>query len=183
MRFSLVRMLVLVILAALLLFFDFITKAACYYLLPLASMGFEGISVFQNFLGVDCSIDLVMNRGAAWGLLSHFQVPLLIFRIFLILGMLGYLFLKEHRPIIEWPMTLVCAGAIGNVADYFLYGSVVDFIHLNFWGYHFPLFNLADMCITCGIAWLMLLNFRKKQHQVAAESPRHSLDSKTRLSS
>ncbi|MBS0646594.1 MAG: signal peptidase II [Verrucomicrobia bacterium] len=163
MNLAMLRVISLFLLAFLLLFVDFISKAACFYLLPLASMGFEGIVVFKNFLGVDFLIQLVLNKGAAWGLFAHFQIPLLIFRIVLILGMLYYLFFKEHPKYIEWPLMLICTGAIGNVVDFFLYGSVVDFLHFNLWGYHFPLFNIADVCITMGIAWLMLLTLLKKK--------------------
>ncbi|MBU6446833.1 MAG: signal peptidase II, partial [Verrucomicrobia bacterium] len=61
-----------------------------------------------------------------------------------------------------FPIWLVVTGAIGNVLDYCLYGHVIDFIHFTFWGYSFPIFNVADSCITIGILTLLLLPKQKK---------------------
>lgn len=163
MRSGVLRVLSLCVLALVLLFVDFSTKAICYHLLPLSAVGYKGISLFQNFLGIDASIHLLLNRGAAWGLFANFQIPLLILRIIVILCMLGYLCFKKHRPIVDWPMMLICTGAIGNVSDYFLYGSVVDFLHFNLWGYHFPLFNVADTLICIGVGWLLILSLCHKK--------------------
>jgi signal peptidase II len=47
---------------------------------------------------------------------------------------------------------LVTAGAVGNLYDRFRFGYVVDFLHLHYW----PVFNVADSCITIGalmLAW------------------------------
>jgi lipoprotein signal peptidase len=41
---------------------------------------------------------------------------------------------------------LVVAGALGNVTDRLARGFVVDFIHLRYW----PIFNVADVCVTIG---------------------------------
>jgi signal peptidase II len=38
-----------------------------------------------------------------------------------------------------------------------LYGHVVDFLHFTFWGYSFPIFNLADTYITLGVIGLLLM--------------------------
>jgi signal peptidase II len=46
-------------------------------------------------------------------------------------------------------------GAIGNVIDRFLYGSVVDFLDFHALGYHWPAFNVADSAISCGAVLLI----------------------------
>lgn len=139
------------------LFLDFFTKAYVYNVL--SSFDCQGplclpLSVFQNFLGIDFSINLTMNKGAAWGMFASFQPLLMIIRFLAIMGMLVYLFFFNRNDKIVFPILLVITGAIGNVIDFFLYGSVVDFIHFTFWGYHFPLFNVADSVITIGVIWL-----------------------------
>jgi len=47
---------------------------------------------------------------------------------------------------------MLLAGAVGNVADRVARGFVVDFIHLHYW----PVFNVADVLIVAGVAWLAL---------------------------
>ena len=145
----------------LLLFIDFFTKAYVYYLLPVMNYKniypYGGLGIFQNVLGIDFSICLTINRGAAWGLLADFQIFLLIIRMLVIVGMIFYLgFINKDKRAIA-PLFLLIAGAIGNVIDYFLYGFVIDFFQFNLWGYHFPVFNVADIAITTGVVWLFLV--------------------------
>ena len=53
---------------------------------------------------------------------------------------------------------LVLAGALGNLVDRLLHGCVVDFIHVHYGWFNFPVFNVADSAITVGAAgWIGLL--------------------------
>ena len=51
---------------------------------------------------------------------------------------------------LQWGALLVTAGAVGNLYDRIAFGYVVDFLHLHHW----PVFNVADSCITVGAAML-----------------------------
>lgn len=53
-------------------------------------------------------------------------------------------------------LALVLAGALGNVHDRILYGSVVDFIEVHIFSYHWPDFNVADSSIVIGACLLLL---------------------------
>jgi signal peptidase II len=53
-------------------------------------------------------------------------------------------------------LALVFAGALGNVHDRIAYGSVIDFIEVHIFSYHFPDFNVADSSIVTGACMLML---------------------------
>jgi len=53
-------------------------------------------------------------------------------------------------------LALVMAGAIGNVIDRVLLGSVVDFIQVWIGGWPFPSFNVADSAITVGAGFLII---------------------------
>jgi signal peptidase II len=53
-------------------------------------------------------------------------------------------------------LALVFAGALGNVHDRIAYGSVVDFIEVHIFTYHWPDFNVADSSIVVGACLLML---------------------------
>jgi signal peptidase II len=155
-----------------LLFLDFISKAYVYEVLSLkegcVGAYCSGIPVFYDFFGIDFQISLVINKGAAWGVLADFQIFLLILRIAVIFGIFIYLFFFNRNPHFDFPLIFVSAGAIGNVIDYFLYGYVIDFLHFSFWGYHFAIFNLADTFITIGVVWLFILGLftRKKKYKV-----------------
>lgn len=56
----------------------------------------------------------------------------------------------------SWALALILGGAIGNVIDRMLHGSVVDFIQLHWRGAAFPSFNVADSAITVGAVLLIL---------------------------
>jgi signal peptidase II len=60
-------------------------------------------------------------------------------------------------------LALVFAGALGNVHDRILYGSVVDFIEVHIFGYHWPDFNIADSSIVTGACLLMLDSLRPQK--------------------
>ena len=53
-------------------------------------------------------------------------------------------------------LTLILAGAAGNLYDRVVYGFVVDFLDVYVGAWHWPAFNVADSCITTGAALLLL---------------------------
>ncbi|MDE2237203.1 MAG: signal peptidase II, partial [Elusimicrobia bacterium] len=59
---------------------------------------------------------------------------------------------KDKDAWTRWGLLLVLGGALGNLYDRLAYGFVVDFIDLRVW----PVFNVADSCISVGAACLML---------------------------
>jgi signal peptidase II len=123
---------------------------------------YGGIAIFQNFLGIDFSLNYVSNKGAAWGMFAGFQEYLLYFR-FLIMGVIFvYLFNKKLSFFSRFALALILTGAIGNVIDFFVYGHVVDMFLFSFWGYLFPVFNIADSAIFCGVALLVLHSIFEK---------------------
>jgi signal peptidase II len=53
-------------------------------------------------------------------------------------------------------LALILGGALGNVHDRIAYGSVVDFIEVHIFQYHYPDFNIADSCVVVGACLLFL---------------------------
>jgi signal peptidase II len=104
--------------------------------------------------GVTLSFDRVVNTGIAWGFMSGHPGLLFILRGLIIVGLVGYILRKRS----SWPLYLILAGAIGNVIDYCLYGHVIDFIHFNFWGNTYGIFNIADSYITIGCLSLFVFS-------------------------
>ena len=128
---------------------------------------FHKICCFYDWLGLSCFIEYVVNRGAAWGFLSSMQLPLLCVRISLIAVMLVYLFFFRCPQLRHIPLMMVIGGAIGNVCDFFVYGHVVDMFHFTLLRLSFPVFNIADTAIFCGLAKLFMQNFFFKNKRLS----------------
>ena len=61
-------------------------------------------------------------------------------------------------------IALVLSGALGNAWDRFTIGVVVDFLDFHLGSYHWPAFNVADICICCGAAIVVLAEFFGKKN-------------------
>ncbi len=65
-------------------------------------------------------------------------------------GALVFALLKSKSKLFIIACSFIIAGAIGNAIDRILYGKVVDFISVFWQSYYFPIFNVADICISIG---------------------------------
>jgi signal peptidase II len=104
---------------------------------------------------------LVYNNGLCFGLfngsrwISQLLFPLLL----LVIIWLGRILLRVlDKPTGIW-LSLLLGGAVSNLVDRILRGTVVDFIDITIAGYHWPAFNLADSCILFGMTGLWLLDY------------------------
>ena len=151
---------------------DALLKAYVHFNIPVMSHSsylypYEGVGVFRNWQGIECSIVHVMNKGAAWGLFASLQQSLLYTRVAIIGGLLTYLIFVKGNGFLKLCLTLIVTGAIGNVIDYFVYGHVIDMFYLVFWGYSYPVVNIADSAIFSGIVLLVvqaLIQKNKSKH-------------------
>jgi signal peptidase II len=103
------------------------------------------------------------NEGAAFSLFANSTSPhtvrwaLIGFSLFAALVVLILMVRLGNRfTLATVALALIFAGALGNVHDRILYGSVVDFIEVHIFTYHWPDFNLADSSIVTGACLLML---------------------------
>ena len=113
---------------------------------------------------------LVYNRGAAFSFLSNaagWQRELFI-AIALVASAWIIFLLRRYRQqtLFCLALSLVLAGALGNVIDRILFGAVVDFLDFHAYGYHWPAFNVADSAITCGAALLVWDGFRPRKTEI-----------------
>jgi signal peptidase II len=83
-----------------------------------------------------------------WGLVCFSSVAALIVLVFIVR-------LADRITLTTFALALVFAGALGNVHDRIAYGSVVDFIEVHIFGYHWPDFNVADMAYIAGFCLLL----------------------------
>lgn len=151
-----------ILIALLVLAADALSKYLTHHYLPVMQRyslwyPYGGIPIFKNLWGIEFSISHQINTGAAWGMLSAYQMPLLYFRGLLIASLLIYMVFFNQQPAKRISFTLIIAGALGNVLDHYFYGHVVDMLHFVLWGYDFPVFNLADSAIFLGVACLLLV--------------------------
>ncbi|HAH06065.1 MAG TPA: signal peptidase II [Elusimicrobia bacterium] len=104
-------------------------------------------------------LSYVENTGAAWGMLQHNNALLIGVTVALLAALLH---LKRRWPKenlwAHYGMVLVAGGALGNLYDRLTLGCVVDFLDFLVW----PVFNVADSCITVG-AVLMAWGMREKK--------------------
>ena len=102
---------------------------------------------------------LVYNPGAAFSFLaqaSGWQRWLFTgFGIGAAAVMIWLMRKHAHQTVFSLALSLLLAGAIGNVIDRMTYGAVIDFIDVHYLGWHWPAFNIADSAITLGVVLLI----------------------------
>lgn len=109
---------------------------------------------------------LSFNRGAAFGL-GQGLTPFLVAGGMVLLGVLIAMGRTVPGPVGATAIGLVLGGSVGNLADRLFRpfdGAVVDFIDIGAW----PVFNVADIGITCGAVLLVLSTWERPRRDDAA---------------
>ena len=102
---------------------------------------------------------LIWNKGIAFGLLS-INESMIYNTITLIIGIIIVIILFmlwRNDNIQRYFLILIAGGALGNFYDRIIYTAVPDFIDLHFKGFHWFVFNVADIFITVGVLCLILV--------------------------
>ena len=117
---------------------------------------FLGSEIFSSkFL----NINLIWNDGIAFGLFSfekHFLYNFLTVFILIIILLIAYM-VKKNEGLKKYSLLMVLGGALGNVFDRLLNKSVPDFIDFHIGNFHWFIFNIADVFITIGVIFMILL--------------------------
>ena len=122
----------------------------------------ESLSVLPGFF----NLTLVYNTGAAFSLFQQYPALLLVITLALLTGLLTYASKKTHYTLIEClGLGLVIGGAFGNLADRLMMAKVVDYLDMVL--IHWPIFNLADAFIFCGICLLLIHHLQHLDKQTA----------------
>lgn len=121
----------------------------------------SSIKIINNIL----ELTYVENNGAAFGILQGKQTFFYILTGFVLLFII-YIFVKKpfnkHYLLLNISLLLIFSGACGNFIDRLTNRFVIDFIY--FVPINFPVFNFADVMITCGTALLFLGIFTVYKH-------------------
>jgi signal peptidase II len=104
-------------------------------------------------------LEYTENHDVAFSLLRSMHIPGRP-HVFFVLAALGAVFVaaawwrrrREATSMEHLGWSLTMAGAVGNMVDRIVRGYVIDFIHLKHW----PVFNVADALVVCGVILLML---------------------------
>ena len=111
---------------------------------------------------------LIYNSGIAFGIFDGYgnlaSNLLLVITIFILIYLVRLL-VKEKVQIAKFALSLITAGALGNIIDRFIDGKVTDFLHLEFGSYSFFIFNLADAFITLGAILIIYFELIYKAKQ------------------
>ena len=111
----------------------------------------------------------VRNTGASFSIFTGYGK--LFFAVLTLTAMAGILwfYFCTRDPGVQLSLSLIFAGALGNFIDRMVKGYVVDFFHVYIFGWSFPIFNIADICITMGFIFLvihmMIEEYRGTRHE------------------
>lgn len=153
------RIIPMTLYTAILILMDQISK---YIIVKTMNVG-ESIPVIGEVLQITSH----RNYGAAWGMLQNQMMFFYIITIVVLIALI-YFYYKEAADnlLMQCGLMLIFAGAIGNFIDRLFRGNVVDFIDTKIISYDFPIFNVADSCLTIGVLILLYeLLFNQKEEK------------------
>ena len=139
--------------------FDRISKIYVIYL----DNKLFGSEIFSsNFL----NIYLIWNEGIAFGLFSFNEkifYNILTIMILIIILIIFIMTIKSDG-FKKYSLLMILGGALGNVFDRLYYKAVPDFIDFHIGNFHWFIFNVADIFITIGIFFMLIIElFDKNQ--------------------
>ena len=102
---------------------------------------------------------LVWNSGIGFGLLSSDNLLIynLITTLIILINLIIIYLIYSSNDIRVYLYLIILGGSMGNLFDRLYYSAVPDFIDLNYNGYHWFIFNVADIFISIGIIFLILI--------------------------
>jgi len=139
-----------------------VSKAAVRAYIPL----YDSVEVIPGLL----NLTHALNTGAAFGFLDHldFAYKAVVVAVLATSALAAIVFyamtLGSETRMSRLALTLVVAGAIGNLIDRVVAGAVVDFVDFYVGTWHFWAFNVADTCISSGAVLLIFDMLRTGSH-------------------
>lgn len=117
------------------------------------------IMLNQSFILIKnlLSVTLVHNTGAAFSILSDSRLLLVVIGILALIGISFYINSLDYISGTDtFIYSLLIGGVLGNLIDRIIHGFVIDYINFQFFGYNFPVFNFADICIVISIVLIIV---------------------------
>ena len=129
---------------------------------------YSSIPVITGFF----SLTHIHNKGAIFGMFNQTDGPLITIVLtaasLIALGMVIVYFFKTpaSEKWMKISLSLILAGALGNLTDRVFRGYVIDFLEFYVKRYHWPTFNVADSCISIGALLLVIVFFTRRPAHV-----------------
>ena len=115
------------------------------------------------------NIELFWNTGIAFGLFSFSEKFFyhLITLIIILIILFIFLMISKSDQIQRYFLLFILGGAIGNLFDRIYYNAVPDFIDFHIQNFHWFIFNVADIFISFGVIFMILIEIivKKKRHE------------------
>ena len=107
------------------------------------------------------NIHLIWNEGIAFGFLSFDQQNLynLLTILIMIIILVICFMISKSNGVKKYSLIFILGGALGNVYDRIFFKAVPDFIDFHVGNFHWFIFNVADIFITLGVFFMILLEF------------------------
>ncbi len=127
----------------------------------------ESINVINGFF----NITLIGNTGAAFSILSSNTLLLIIISL-VVLNVLYFCFIKGKNlnDFEQLSFGLLIGGILGNLIDRVLRMQVIDYLDFNFFGFNFPVFNLADIAIVISMILIAIKVIKGDKNGVSSKS-------------
>ncbi len=145
---------------SLILFIFLIDRISKLYVIYKDKINFNSEIYSSKFL----NIHLIWNEGIAFGLFSFnedYLYNFLTFLIFVVIIFIIFMILKIDL-LRKYALLLVLGGALGNFFDRLIYKAVPDFIDFHVGNFHWFIFNVADIFITFGIFFMIIIELTSK---------------------
>ena len=113
------------------------------------------------------NIRLIWNEGIAFGFFSFSEIYLynILTGLILIIIFIILIMILKSEGFKKYSLLIIFGGALGNVFDRIFYKAVPDFIDLHYGELHWFVFNFADIFITIGVIFMILIElFDKKKN-------------------
>jgi len=138
---------------------------------------YQTITIIPHFF----SIYFTQNTGAAFSILENNTTILIIVSVVFIVLIDRYI-QKEISisKLSKISFGLILGGVFGNLLDRIIHHAVIDYLLFTFGSYQFPVFNLADIGITCGVILLIIDTFFGKGENHERVMGRNQKRSKSR---
>ena len=119
---------------------------------------FKSVPVIDNFF----YWTLCYNTGGAWSVFSGSTWILALISI-VALVLIVYTIIKSKSNLYTISAAVFSGGLIGNLIDRVFNSKVTDFIDFVIFGYDFPVFNIADICIVASAAFIILAVLKEEE--------------------
>jgi signal peptidase II len=134
------------------------------------------IQIDKNNLGSDIfnsaylNIVLIWNKGIAFGLFSFDEANLynILTLIISIIVVILIIMSLKNEGFKRYSLLMIIGGALGNLHDRIFYNAVPDFLDFHVGNFHWFVFNVADIFITVGVIFMILIETlinNKQQHE------------------